>query len=144
MFNLVEGVDGKGRLAYLAPQMLDDLKVPFTGCGAEAMRATTDKPLTKDIFCNAGLPTPAWAVPPHWAGLVAEQRYIVKSAIEDASIGLDDKCVVTGSDVRRRADEMQTQYGGLWFAERYIEGREFNIAVIEEDGGPRDGSSCTR
>ncbi len=29
------------------------------------------------------------------------------------------------------------RYGGSWFAERYVEGREFNITVIERGGAPR-------
>ena len=137
VFNLVEGVDGVGRLAYLAPQMLDDLNVKFTGCDAQAMSATTDKTLTKRIFREAGLPTPDWSSPPHWAEVEAGLRYIVKSSIEDASIGLDDNCVVSGTGVRSRAEAMQEKYGGRWFAERYIDGREFNIAVIEEKRQPR-------
>ena len=29
------------------------------------------------------------------------------------------------------------RFGGRWFAERYIDGREFNIAVLEEKDRPR-------
>src|SRR5512142_1989912 len=37
VFNMVEGIDGKGRLAYIAPQLLDELGVRYTGTGAEAL-----------------------------------------------------------------------------------------------------------
>jgi D-alanine-D-alanine ligase len=130
VFNLVEGVDGQGRLAPRAPEMLAALGQRFTGVSAKAMAATNDKPLTKMMLRQAGLPTPGWAVPPDWAGLDGG-RWIVKSALEDASLGLDDGAVVEGGQVLKRAADCAARFGGDWFAERYIEGREFNIAVLD-------------
>ena len=130
VFNLVEGVDGQGRLAPKAPQMLADLGQRFTGVSARAMAATNDKPLTKMMLRQAGLATPGWAVPPDWAGLDGG-RWIVKAALEDASLGLDDGAVVEGGEVLKRAQECAARFGGDWFAERYIDGREFNIAVLD-------------
>ncbi|MGA7674079.1 MAG: hypothetical protein WCA78_03430 [Rhizomicrobium sp.] len=137
VFNLVEGIEGKGRLAYIAPRMLDEIGVPRSGTGAEALIATGDKPLSKRLFREAGIPTPDWSAPPGWEGLDAHARYIVKAADEDASLGLDDASVVAGSEVRARAEACAARYGGHWFAERYVDGREFNVAVLEEKGGPR-------
>ncbi len=130
VFNLVEGVDGKGILAPAAPRMLAEFKMPFTGAGAEAMALTTHKPHTKDKLRQAGIPTPDWSAPPNWQGLDG-RPWIVKAALEDGSIGLDDGCVVTGAEaVRRRAAESLARFGGEWFAEAYVEGREFNIALL--------------
>ncbi|MGC9953511.1 MAG: D-alanine--D-alanine ligase [Rhizomicrobium sp.] len=136
VFNLVEAIEGKGRLAYVAPQMLDDIGIPRTGTGAAALIATGDKPLSKRLFREAGIPTPDWSSPPDWEGL-AEGRYIVKSADEDASLGLDDAAVVSAGEVRARAEACAVRYGGHWFAERYVDGREFNVSVLEETSGPR-------
>ncbi|HEX2759946.1 MAG TPA: hypothetical protein VHM27_05505, partial [Rhizomicrobium sp.] len=130
VFNLVEGVDGQGRLAPQAPRMLADLGMRFTGVSAKAMAVTNDKPLTKSMLREAGLATPGWAVPPDWAGLDGG-KWIVKSALEDASLGLDDGCVVAGPQVLARAAACAAKFGGDWFAERYVEGREFNIAVLD-------------
>jgi D-alanine-D-alanine ligase len=56
---------------------------------------------------------------------------------EDASLGLDDGAVVKGREaVVARAQASAARHGGRWFAERFIEGREFNVAVIERDGAP--------
>ena len=129
VFNLVEGVDGQGRLAPRAPEMLAALGQRFTGVSAKAMAVTNDKPLTKMMLRQAGLATPGWAVPPDWAGLDGG-RWIVKSALEDASLGLDDGSVVEGGKVLKRAADCVARFGGDWFAERYIEGREFNIAIL--------------
>jgi D-alanine-D-alanine ligase len=136
VFNLVEGIGGQGRFAYIAPQQLDVIGVPYTGTGAAALIATGDKPGTKRLLRSNSLPTPAWAEPPIWAGL-GPGRWIVKSTDEDASLGLDDASVVDGASVPVRAEACARRFGGHWFAEAFIDGREFNIAVIEQDGAPR-------
>jgi D-alanine-D-alanine ligase len=137
VFNLVEGIDGLGQLAPRAPEMLAALGVRFTGVSAPAMALTNDKPRTKRLLRQAGLPTPDWSEPPDWSG-IKDGRYIVKSVLEDASIGLDDGCVVSGLDaVRARAAHSAARFGGGWFAEEFVEGREFNIGVLETADGPR-------
>lgn len=136
VFNLVETVWGRGLYAALAPAMLTQLGVPFTGCGAAAIAACGDKVLAKRLLAGAGLQTPAWSEPPRWQG-IGEGRWIVKSVTEDASLGLDDDAVVIGREaVAARAQVSAARYGGRWFAEQYIEGREFNVATIEKDGEP--------
>jgi D-alanine-D-alanine ligase len=138
VFNLVESVFGQGELAGLAPAMLAKIGVPYTGCCAASIALTCDKPRTKQIFRAAGLPTPDWSEPPHWGDIVEGRRYIVKSAVEDASLGLDDSAVVAGREtVCERAALCVSRYGGSWFAETYLDGREFNIALLEEAGTPR-------
>ncbi|HXR94868.1 MAG TPA: hypothetical protein VN718_03260 [Rhizomicrobium sp.] len=130
VFNLVEGVDGQGRLAPIAPALLAAEGARFTGASAAAMALTNDKPLTKEKLRAAGLATPDWAVPPGWEGL-GQGKWIVKAALEDASLGLDDRCVVEAAQVKARANQCAARFGGDWFAERYVEGREFNIAVLD-------------
>ena len=136
VFNLVESLWGRGAYAPLAPAILASLGVPYTGADSASMAACTDKVLTKRILDAAGLPTPAWSEAPHWRG-IDQGRWIVKSVTEDASLGLDDGAVVTGKKaVVARAQECAARHGGRWFAERYVHGREFNVAVIERDGEP--------
>lgn len=138
VFNLVESVDGSGRESAIVPDMLDAVGIPYTGAGSIELAATCDKPLTKRMLRDAGLPTPDWAEPPDWEGLDERAPYIVKSAIEDASVGLDDDSVVTGAHkVRARAEACETQHGGRWFAEAYVHGREFNVAVLQQGDGPQ-------
>ncbi len=138
VFNMVESVFGLGQFAPVACQMLEMANIPFTGNLGAAMAVAGDKPLAKSLLRSAGLPTPDWAEPPDWAGLADDGRYIVKHATEDASVGLDDGSVLCGREaVAARAESCAAKYGGRWFAERYIEGREFNIAILEEDSAPR-------
>ncbi len=130
IFNLVEGIDGLGGLAPQAPHALRALGWRFTGVSAEAMDLTNDKPRTKALLRQAGLATPDWCMPPDWTGLDG-RAWIVKAALEDASLGLDDGCVVTGpAAVIARAQACAALHGGDWFAEAFIAGREFNIALL--------------
>jgi D-alanine-D-alanine ligase len=134
VFNMVEHALGQDQLSAVAPAYLEQMGLRYTGGGAAAIVATCDKPFAKEIMRAAGLPTPDWAVGPSWRGLEHGRRYIVKSATEDASLGLDDGAVVMSDAVLTRAEECFEAYGGRWFAEAYVEGREFNISIMEDDG----------
>jgi D-alanine-D-alanine ligase len=66
-----------------------------------------------------------------------DRRYILKSAIEHASIGLDATSVVAGRAATEAAlFERHARLGGPWFAEAYIEGREFNVALLGPAADP--------
>jgi D-alanine-D-alanine ligase len=137
VFNMVEAIFRQGELAPVVATLLEKLNVPFTGCRAASMALAGDKPLAKRLLRLGGLPTAEWDELP-FAEVAYDHRYIVKSATEDASLGLDDGAVVIGKDAARaRAEWCRKEYGGRWFAEAYIEGREFNVSVLEENGAPR-------
>jgi D-alanine-D-alanine ligase len=136
VFNVVESVFGAGIYSSLAPAMLDRLNIPYTGATAAHFAATTDKPFGKNVLRVGGVVTPSWAVGPDWDGLDADALYIVKAADEDSSVGIDDASVVRGCEVRARAEHCRKKFGGRWFAEAYVDGREFNIAVMAGADGP--------
>jgi D-alanine-D-alanine ligase len=137
VFNVVESVFGAGIYSSLAPAMLDRLGVPYTGATAAHFAATTDKPFAKNVLRVGGIETPDWAFGPDWSGIRDDSRYIVKAADEDSSVGIDDNSVVLGSEVRARAEDCRKRFSGRWFAEGYVDGREFNIAVMAAPDGPR-------
>ncbi|MGB5245766.1 MAG: ATP-grasp domain-containing protein [Woeseia sp.] len=135
--NLVESLDGDGQRIHVVPELLEKMGLPFTGSSSDALRLTSQKPLAKQRMRDNGIATPR---DPGTAADVADRnrRYIVKSVWEHASLGLDDTSVVTGRDAaRRKIARCQKKYGGEWFAEEYIDGREFNISLLEVDGKPQ-------
>jgi len=139
VFNLVESLAGTGRLLHLVPALLEVLGLPFTGSSAEAVYVTNAKPLSKRLMAGASIATPAWQdaarvghEPPPGPG-----PWIVKSVAEHASIGLDDEAVVRDATllpplIARR----QSAIGGEWFVEQFVEGREFNVAMLAGPRGP--------
>jgi D-alanine-D-alanine ligase len=139
VFNLVETVNSKGSLIYFAPALLDHLHIPYTGCGTDAIFLTSNKPLAKKIMHDAGIPTPAWITKAGTRyGSALAGTYIVKACWEHASVGLDDDSIVTFADASKLLAAMEDRskkIGGEFFAEAYIEGREFNIALITGPAG---------
>ncbi|MFN3867471.1 MAG: hypothetical protein ACK4MF_00230 [Hyphomicrobiaceae bacterium] len=133
VFNLVEALEGDGRLLHLPVAVLEHHGLTFTGSGSAAIALTTDKVLTKRLLHAAGLPVPQTVDAP--AAADPSARYIVKSLSEDASFGIDAGSVVAGGGVSREIERRRNRYGGGWFAERYIDGREFNMSVIEGADG---------
>ncbi|MBK8164918.1 MAG: D-alanine--D-alanine ligase [bacterium] len=143
VFNLVEGLEGHGRLIHLAPGVLEALRVPLAGCPAEAIFLTSHKVLAKGLLRQAGLPTPDWladglADAAADAGGGACGRWIVKSVWEDASLGMDDGAVVDGGAAAARVElaRRQGRAGSPWFAEAFVEGREFNLGLLDGPDGP--------
>jgi D-alanine-D-alanine ligase len=139
--NLVETVEGRGRFIHLAPTLLDALGIPFTGCGTEAVFLSSNKIIAKKLLAAHGVATPPAVVVGDEYGEVTEVngRYIIKSVWEHASIGIDESSVVAASGIKGLVSEIsrrQADLGGEAFAEAYIEGREFNIAILEGDAGP--------
>jgi D-alanine-D-alanine ligase len=138
VFNMVESVFGQDSLAAIAPSIFEKIGVPYTGNPSAPIAVTGDKPLAKRLMRAGGLPTPDWSEPPAWDGLDDARTYIVKSATEDASLGLDDAALVRGrTAVIGRADLSARHHHGRWFAEAYVEGREFNVALLEAANGMR-------
>lgn len=150
VFNLVECLEGYGRLIHVVPSVLDAMGVPYTGCPAEALYLTSNKILAKERIRAGGLSTPDWVGP--WPSgamtSLVEKRsrtrrkssFIVKSIWEHASFGMDDDMVVRQADeakLMRAMEEWAPRLRGECFAEAFVDGREFNISVIATAEGPR-------
>ena len=136
VFNLVESVDGKGRLIGLAPELLEAMKVPFTGSGAQAILITSDKVLTKQLLVLNGIPTGEWFSVDETGMLSPHKRYIIKPLWEDGSVGISEEGVFSGDDPALRAYIAKTDRSD-YFIEEYIHGREFNISLLGGPDGPQ-------
>lgn len=136
VFNLVDSPGGDGRLIHFVPALLDVADIPYTGCGSDAIYLTSQKQLGKSLMQQNGVPTPRDLRPGSSANDV-RSTWIVKSLWENASFGLDDGCVVHGSNAAlQRIADCESRFGGEWFAEEYLDGREFSISVLEHKGQP--------
>jgi D-alanine-D-alanine ligase len=140
VFNLVESVQGLGKLIHLAPSLLDALGFPYTGASTEAMFLTSNKLVAKKLLSASRLATP----PTYTLASVAEENFvkgrcIIKSVWEHASIGMNQNSVFTADSVarlRREINKFRKRFGGEWFCEQYIDGREFNLSVLSGTQGP--------
>jgi D-alanine-D-alanine ligase len=135
VFNLVDAVKGDGRLAPEVPAMLDAAGLPYTGANANAWRGTLSKLATKERLAANGLPTPPWSS--DGQGFDPGAPVIVKPIWEHGSLGLDDGSVVKATEAAGVVAERETRFQTAHFAEAYVEGREFNLALLQRHRGLR-------
>lgn len=134
VFYLVDALRGDGRLGTLPAAVLEHLGLTVTGSPVAALVATQSKLLTKQLLRAHDLPTADWWL--SGAEVPPDRTVIVKPVAEDASVGVDAGSVVAGRKSAQTMRQRQRRFGGRFFAEDFLEGREFNIAVIETSRGP--------
>jgi D-alanine-D-alanine ligase len=139
VFNLVEGIEGNDSLAHFAPAVLDSLRIPYTGCPTEAMYLSSSKITTKKIFQSNKIKTPKWAPLNELSkkNIFGKKEIIIKHLWEHSSEDIDDSSVFSAANKEKlnKALKKRGNHLGSYFAEEYIDGREFNISVIEESAG---------
>ena len=139
VFNIVETINTKGSLIYFAPALLDHLNIPYTGSGTDAIYLTSNKPLAKELMQAAGIATPAWISPKGICnGQAPSATFLLKAVWEHASVGLDKESIITldaATDILSTMKDRHKKIGRSCFAEAYIDGREFNIALIAGKSG---------
>lgn len=134
VFNLVEIYEDYAELEMGFAGLLELLKVPYTGAPPLALGTSQNKYLTKKILSAVGINT-------------ASARYIkkvekiyqhglkypiiVKPALEDASVGIENNSVVNNHKaLRQRIEHILNEYEQPALIEEYIDGRELNVAVF--------------
>jgi D-alanine-D-alanine ligase len=139
-FNLVDSIEGMGDLVSMAPMLLTHLKIPYTGTDAGVTTVTCDKLLSKQILKANGIRTAPWLTQAEIeaGGRELTRPYILKSITEHASFGLGANSVVKNrATLKKRLAEKRSEFWGDWFAEAYIEGREFNLGLLASTGKDR-------
>lgn len=139
VFNLVEAVSEKSEYSYLAPALLDKLGIRYTGCSAEAIRLTTNKIETKENLKYLSISTPPWVSATRSNGFRPNETYIIKAQYEDASVGINSESVMSfrsAGQLKSLLNRMKNVTAKDFFAEKLIEGREFRISILGENGSP--------
>jgi len=134
VFNLFEGTGDDGNNEAYAAGLLQWMKVPFTGCPAQTLSLARNKALTKHFLRSAGLPTPDFLVveDANVPDCPLDWPLIVKPALLDASVGLDQGSVVCNrQELEQRVSCLLDRYGPPVLIEEFVHGREFNVAVVE-------------
>jgi len=133
VFNLCESVDDDPLLIGHPAAVLELIGLPFTGSSAMALMVSTDKVLVKRAMQAASLPTPGFflyeggeiALPP---GLTFP--LLMKPRWQDASIGIDQESLLLSPVGIGPALATHYQRFGPLVVEEYLEGREFNVALL--------------
>lgn len=135
-FNLMEDFDGVAIFDQNVVSYLELLKVPYTGCNPRGLMITKDKALCKKILHYHRIKTPGFHVFPR-----SKQRFrrpkalefplIVKSLIEEASLGISQSSIVyDDKKLEERVRFIHEKIGTDALVESYIEGRELYVGVL--------------
>ena len=131
--NLVETIDGSSSLCFTACAVLDSMGIKYSGSSASAVFISTNKVITKRMLRSAGLPTPEWIESSGAGTFLAGERYLMKPVSEEGSLGIHDSSLVSAGsreELTEKVYQESMSSGKEYFAERYIDGREFNISVM--------------
>ncbi len=131
IFNLVESINGTDSLMYLASSIFDYLKIPYTGCPTRALFQTSDKIVAKEILKKNRIKTPKYLNLDNYKKIpvAKKEKFLIKNAKEHSSFGLNEKnfsLLDNKKDIIKALKNKDEKY----FAEEYIDGREFNISLL--------------
>ena len=132
--NLCEGFRGDPKLEAQVAGLLELMELRYTGCGSRTLALCQNKYQTNALLAARGMPVPrGWL-----AGAdrdlpgVLPFPLIVKPNAEDASRGIYPESVVrTRGAMRLQIARVVERYGAPALVEEFVDGREFNVAVIQ-------------
>jgi len=136
VFNLCESLSGNARYESSVAAVLERLQVPFTGSRAQCLRLCLNKQACGEVLRRAGVPVPEAVLvdeQPRELELELGWPLILKPNAEDGSTGIWSGSVVDSP--AGFADALaRLRAAGLApvIAQRYIEGREINVALLGE------------
>ena len=134
-FNLLEEFNGIVTYDQHVVAYLELLQQPYTGCNPRGLTLSRDKVLSKQLLAYHRIPTPQFLLFPRGRRVRVPRKLeyplFVKSATEDASVGIAQASVV--EDAAKLAERIQfiheqTKTDAL--VEEYVDGRELYVGVI--------------
>jgi len=135
VFNIIHGRGGEDGVVQGA---LEALGIPYTGSGVLASALAMDKLRTKLCWLGAGLSTPGWMLlekPDDLERCAMQLGFplIVKPANEGSSIGMSR---AGNLEELRQAWQIARQYDCQVFAEVWVTGKEYTVAVLDDQPLP--------
>jgi D-alanine-D-alanine ligase len=112
--------------------VLETLGIPYTHSGVMASAMAMDKPLAKILYDTVGLPCVEGGTfhrDQILAGDVMAAPYVIKPLNEGSSVGVK---IVTGDENELPFQSEAWHYGQEVLVERYIPGREVQVAVLDD------------
>lgn len=135
VFMLLEEFHGVATYDYAIVSYLELMRQAYTGCNPIGLMLSRDKAVAKRILTHHRIPTPRFSVFPRGRRAKPPRRLqfpvVVKSTIEDASLGISQASLVTGGEsLVERVRFIHETVGSDAIAEQYVEGREVYIGLI--------------
>jgi D-alanine-D-alanine ligase len=136
VINLCEEFHNRPQLEANVAAMFEAVGIPFTGCPSKALSICQDKFKAKAILNAFGLPTAKGRLVTSTDQNIDNIPFpaIVKPNQEDASLGIyQDSVVHDVASLQQKVEKIIGIYKQPALVEEFIQGREFNVAVLETD-----------
>lgn len=133
VFNMVEDIGGYRQYDNLLVQVLEVLKIPYTGASPETLALTRNKHLAKLVVAEAGIAVPKGVVVYKDTAPAARNvplPAIIKPLALDGSDGVTSRSYVNSPEtLQRRVLELLRSSGGPLLCEEYVPGREIIVTL---------------
>lgn len=139
----LHGGEGENGSVQTVLEMLD---IPFVGTGSEGCRKGWDKPTAKGVLSRAGYSTPDWVVLPHSTFRELGAQGVLDAMTDRLGLPLilkpDQGGSALGAQVVREATGLPAAmvgcfaYGDTVLAERFVDGVEVAVTVVDRGEGP--------
>lgn len=142
VFNLVESVAGISSFESYIAGLYELLKFEYTGNNPQTLGNCLNKANTKYFLSYNNLSIPHFKII-KYKEAVSENSIklkfplITKLLKEDASIGISENSIITSyNQLQKQLDFLFSTYNQDVILEEYIDGREFNIAILGNEALP--------
>ncbi|MGQ9721289.1 MAG: methyltransferase domain-containing protein [Candidatus Jordarchaeum sp.] len=137
VFNLCdEGFGNDPRKELHIPALLEELQIPYTGSGPQALAHCYDKSLVRGMANEMGIPVPdAILIKPEdkTVDLTFSFPALVKPNFGDSSFGITQRCVVNSSEELLNAvSEIREKFGynKPILVEEFLSGKDISVGII--------------
>lgn len=136
VFNMVESLGDQAIFETYVAGLYELMNIAYTGAGPMTLGTCLDKARTKEILSYHGITTPKFFLCDSAADVAGRASalafpMIVKPALEDASVGIENSSIVrTLEDLEQRVAFIITKFDQAALVEEFIEGRELNVAIL--------------
>jgi D-alanine-D-alanine ligase len=136
-FNLVESLAGDASREPEVPELLESMRLPYTGNLPRSLRTAHAKDETRRVLDSAGVPIPRGVVMDSVdfdpRAIDVDYPLFVKPARTDASIGIDQRSIVRDAvELAARIRYLAAKIPPPYVVEEYLPGREVNVAIFPE------------
>ncbi|HOX55191.1 MAG: D-alanine--D-alanine ligase [Candidatus Omnitrophica bacterium] len=118
-------------------EILDDMRIPYTGSGVIASRLAMDKIASRKIFESNNIPVPGSSVFVSMREVESFAKkhefngsvFVVKPSSQGSSVGV---FFVDNRDALLKASNDALKYDGKIIIEDYLKGRELTVGILED------------
>ena len=138
IFNFVEIYKDNPKLEMNVVAFFELMGIPYTGSPPLALANCQNKVMAKKLLNINKIKTPSYFLASELPEKLKHDLIyplMVKPAFEDASVGIENESIVHDKkELLARMDHVIHKYTQPVLIEEFIEGRELNIAVFQDEG----------